>query len=318
MKPLCDQILARFKGRSEGEIGEIGKVQGMEIMRERPSRTMTISHRMKIKDLLDSNGMKGCRTSPTPLVPKEKLKSLKEDPSQEPATVSEHQKYMKVVGSIQHIACVTRPDLAFAAHSLARHISAASRQHWLAAQHVMRYLQKTVNLGLQFSASKGYSVAEAYSDADFADALSLKSVSGNMLMMYGNCVFWRPKRQAVIAGDTMEAELIAANELMWLKQLCTDVSLSAFMPTLWGDNKSANLLATNPVSSDRSKHIRVRHLRVRDAVEAEEIEIDWIGTKFMLADGLTKVLPGPALSNMRDKLHLVDVGSPRKPRGGVS
>ena len=119
MKPLCDQILARFKGRSEGEIGDIGKVLGMEIMRDRPSRTMTISHRMKIKDLLDSNGMKGCRTSPTPLVPKEKLKSLKEDPSQEPATVSEHQTYMKVVGSIQYIACVTRPDLDFAAHSLA-------------------------------------------------------------------------------------------------------------------------------------------------------------------------------------------------------
>ena len=94
----------------EGESGEIGKVLGMEIMRDRPSRTMTISHKMKIKDLLDSNGMEGCRISPTPLVPKEKLKSLKEDPSQEPATVSEHQKYMKVVGIIQYIACVTRPD----------------------------------------------------------------------------------------------------------------------------------------------------------------------------------------------------------------
>ena len=124
MKPLCDQILATFKGCSEGKIGEIGKVLGMEIMRDRPSQTMTISHRMKLKDLLDSNGMKGCCTSPTPLVPKEKLKSLKEDPSQEPATASEHQPYIKVAGSIQYIACVTRPDLAFAAHSLARHMSA--------------------------------------------------------------------------------------------------------------------------------------------------------------------------------------------------
>ena len=90
MKPLCDQILARFKGRTKGEIGEIGKVLGMEIMRDRPSQTITISYRMKIKDLLESNSMKGCRTSPTPLIPKEKLKSLKDDPSQEPATISEH------------------------------------------------------------------------------------------------------------------------------------------------------------------------------------------------------------------------------------
>ena len=65
----------------------------------------------------------------------------------------------------------------------------------------------------------------------------------------------------MIAGDTTEAELIvmssAANKLMWLKQFCTDVNLNAYMPTLWGDNKSANLLATNPVSSDRSKHMRL-------------------------------------------------------------
>ena len=85
----------------------------------------------------------------------------------------------------------------------------------------MRYLQNTVDLGLEFSGSKGYSMVEAYFDADFANALNLKSVSGNMLMMYGNCVFWRSKRQSVIAGDTTEAELnamkSATNELMWLK-----------------------------------------------------------------------------------------------------
>ena len=83
---------------------------------------MAITQRMKIKNLLEANGMKGCRTSATPLAPKEKLKSLKEDPSQEPATISEHQTYMKGVGSIQYIACVTRPDFAFVAHSLAKHI----------------------------------------------------------------------------------------------------------------------------------------------------------------------------------------------------
>ena len=128
----------------------------------------------------------------------------------------------------------------------------------------------------------------------------------------------------MIAGHTTEAELIAmssaAHELMWLKQLCTDLSLNAYMPTVWGDNKSANLQATstNPVSSDRSKHIRVRNLRVRDFVETEEIAIGRIGTKFMLTNGLTKVLPGPALSDMRDKLHLVDAVPPQKTCGVLS
>ena len=165
-------------------------------------------------------------------------------------------------------------------------------------------------------------MVEAYSDADFANALGLKDVSSNMLMMYGNCVFWRSKRQHIIAGDTTEAELIGmsttANELMWLKKFCTDLAIDTSKPTLWADNKSANLIAVNSVS-DRSKHIRVWHLRVREAVELDEITVDWIGTKFILADGLTKVLPGPALSDMRDKLHLVDVRPPpREACGGVS
>ena len=54
MKPLCDKILARLKGRTEGEIAH---VLGMEIMHDRPDQTMTITHRMNIKYLLDANGM---------------------------------------------------------------------------------------------------------------------------------------------------------------------------------------------------------------------------------------------------------------------
>ena len=46
--------------------------------------------------------------------------------------------------------------------------------------------------------------------------------------------------------------------------LNTALAIDASKPTLWGDNKSTNLKAVNPVSSDRSKHIRVRHLRVRE------------------------------------------------------
>ena len=69
-------------------------------------------------------------------------------------------------------------------------------------------------------------------------------------------MFWRSKRQDIIVGDTTEAELIgmsaAANELIWLKKFCADLAIDAQKPTLWGDNKGANLIAVNPVSSDRS------------------------------------------------------------------
>ena len=76
----------------------------MEILRGRKAQTMNITHRKKISDLLSASSVQGCRSSHTPLVPKENLKSMKEEPSQEPETASEHQRYMNFVGGIQYIA----------------------------------------------------------------------------------------------------------------------------------------------------------------------------------------------------------------------
>ena len=234
--------------------------------------------------------------------------NLSEDPSLKRATVSEHKRFMQAVGSIQCVAVVSRPDLAFAAHVLARHMVGSAKKQWLAVQHVMRYLQNKIDVGFTFDGSGSEDVVDVFSDADFANSASMKSVSGMVVRMYENCVFWRSKRQEIIAGHTTKTELIAmsstANELMWAKQLCTVLSLTAQKLTLWADNKSANLLAVNPISSDRSKHIRVRHLRVREYVELDEMTVKWIGTKEMLADGFTKVFPGPAFANLRDKLQL--------------
>ena len=297
LQHLVDKILATF-GR---DLNELSHVLGMEVKRDREARPLSISHKKMISDLLERNKMSGCRCSPTPLVPREKIMSLSEDPTQEKASVSDHKRFMKAVGSIQYRGAVTRPDIAYAAHTLAKHMAGSAAKHRLAVQYVLRYLQSTIDVVLTFNGSGNESVVDVYSDADFANGVSLKSVSGMVLRMYGNCVFWRCKRQDIIAGDTTEAELIAmssaANEVMWIKMLCTDLNITAKKPTLQGDNKSANLLAVNPISSDRSKHIRVRHLRVREYVEHEEMNVQWVGTKEMLADGFTKTLPGPALSD---------------------
>ena len=292
LQPLVDKILATFEYH---DLKELHHVLGMEVKRDREAKTLSISHKQVITEVLDKNNMLGCRCSPTPRAAREKVMNLSEDPAPEKASVSDHKRFMKAVGSIQYIAAVTRPDIAHAAHTLARHMAGSATKHWYAVQHFMRYLQSTIDVVLTFNVSGSESVVDVYSDANFANGVSLTSVSGMFFRICGNCVFRRSKRQDIIAGDTTEAELIAmsnaANELMWIKQLCTDLSIKAKKPTLWGDNKSANLLAESPISSDRSKQIRVRHLRVREYVERDEMDVQWVGTKEMLADRITKTFP---------------------------
>ena len=60
-------------------------------------------------------------------------------------------------------------------------------------------------------------MADTFSDPDFANSVSMKSVSGMVLRMYGNTCFLAFQEE-IIAGDMTEAELLAmsstANELM--------------------------------------------------------------------------------------------------------
>ena len=127
LQPLVDKILATFDGR---DMKELSHVLGMEVKRDRKAKTLSMSHKQMICDLVERNNMKGCRCSPTPLVPRENIISLSEDPTQKKASVSDHKRFMKAVGSIQNIAAMTRPDIAYAAHTLARHMAGSATKHW--------------------------------------------------------------------------------------------------------------------------------------------------------------------------------------------
>ena len=94
LQPLVDKILTIFEGR---DLKELSYVLGMEVIRDRSKLTITIIHRKMITLLVSRYNMSDCKRSPTPLVPKEKMMSLSEDPTLEQAAVSEHKRFMQAV-----------------------------------------------------------------------------------------------------------------------------------------------------------------------------------------------------------------------------
>ena len=60
LQPLVDKILATFDGRA---LKELHHVHGMEVKRDRKAKTLSISHKQMISELLDRNNMSGCRCS---------------------------------------------------------------------------------------------------------------------------------------------------------------------------------------------------------------------------------------------------------------
>ena len=93
IQPLVDKILATFDGR---DLKELSHVLGMEVKPDRKARTLSISHKQMISNLLERNNISGCQCSPTPLVPGEKIMSLSEDPTQKKASLPDHKRFMKL------------------------------------------------------------------------------------------------------------------------------------------------------------------------------------------------------------------------------
>ena len=61
---------------------------------------------------------------------------------------------------------------------------------------------------------------------------------------------------------------------------------------IYCDNQSYIKLSENPIFHDNSKHIDIKYHYVRELIEKQVIQLEYLQTDRMLADGLTKPL-GP-------------------------
>ena len=69
------------------------------------------------------------------------------------------------------------------------------------------------------------------------------------------------------------------------------------------DNEAAIKLCENGLaSSKRSRHIDIRYFFIQDRVKAGDIQIQYLSTKDMIADFLTKPLIGQQFYKLRDLL----------------
>ncbi len=75
--------------------------------------------------------------------------------------------YRSTVGKLNYLAQMTRPDIMYAMHQIAKYLSDPRRSHGEAILYSVAYLKKTHDLGLKFKSDpkKGF---ECYCDADFS------------------------------------------------------------------------------------------------------------------------------------------------------
>ena len=116
-------------------------------------------------------------------------------------------------------------------------------------------------------------------------------------------------KENIVALSSTEAEFIAlthaTKEALWLQNFITEVIQPLKSPIrLYSENQSAITIAYGNQQHTRTKHFDIRLYFLRDTIEYGQITIQYLPTDQMLADILTKGLPGPKVKSLVDKLGI--------------
>ena len=271
------------------DLGPVAWLLGCNIVRDRKNRKISIGQRQYCIDMLDLFGMQNCSTVGTPL-PAKTLDS--DDTLDSPPLDIKKSVYPSLVGKLLYLSNCTRPDITAAVNYLSRFMSNATEAHMQQAKRLLRYIKGTLDYCITYSGNVSPEPL-CWQDASFADGPGRRSRTGFVILMCGGAIIWASRLQATVALSTVEAEYMAlaaaCQELLFLRQQLMSFGIPLAAPLqMFEDNKGCIALATNAVTTHRTKHIDIKFHFVRQCVASKKVKLVWVESTHMLADILTK------------------------------
>jgi hypothetical protein len=264
---------------------------GLNIVRDWSMRSISINQTGYIDRMLVRFNMANAVPAKTPLDPS--LPLLKAKPGDKRCNVKE---YQEIMGSLNHLAVFSRPDIAYAISYLAQFNADPIYTHLNAIRHVLRYLKGTRTLSIAYGNAKSLAIF-GFADADWAgDRNDRISYTGYLFFINNAPVSWSTYKQTTVALSSMESEYMslsdASREVIARLIFFDQLEINTPPPLLRSDNQAALKIAENPTDYQRAKHIDIRYHFIRHALQRDQIVIDYIPTAEQPADALTKAL-GP-------------------------
>jgi len=217
--------------------------------------------------------------------------------------------YRSLVGALQYLT-ITHPDIAHAVNFVSQFLHSPTNDHFLAVKRILRYVKRTLHVGLTFRPFATPTTLVVYSDADWAGCPETRRSTSGYSIYFGNSlVSWSAKKQHIVSLSSCESEYyalaITTADLLWLTHLLHDLKVSLPQrPLLLCDNKSAIFLSSNRVSHKRAKHVELDYHFFRELVLADKLRTQYVPSHLQVADIFTKSVPKALFQFFRSKLHI--------------
>eukprot|EP00253_Pinus_taeda_P020165 PITA_20165 len=270
-------------------------------------KSIFLSQKKYIGDLLNRFGMIECNSLSTPMEQNLKLTSI-EGKEFEDAT-----KYKRLVGSINYIA-TTRPDISFDVGILFSFMENPCEGHWSAAKRVLEYLKGIQDFGIKYTQVGDFNLI-VYSDSDFDGDKETRVSTLSYVMSVGpGVVSWTSRKQLVLADFATKAKYVATTEarkeIVWFRKIPEYLQVKQVQSTpLMINNTSTINLAKNPKFHDQTNHINTKYHLIRHHVEAKTVFLHHCSTNEKIADIFTKTFGRRNLERYKTKLGLTNIPS---------
>ncbi|GJY42172.1 ribonuclease H-like domain, reverse transcriptase, RNA-dependent DNA polymerase [Tanacetum coccineum] len=246
--------------------------------------------------ILKEAGMIDCNETLIPMDPGTRLTKITE------GTMVNSTEYRSLIRCLRYLLH-TRPDLSYSVGLLSRFMQEPREQHMKAIRQVLRYVKGTKDYGITCKHNGGNKIYGYIDNSYGVNTQEGKGTTG-IIFYYGESPISNgsTQKQATVALSSCESEFIAtttaATQALWLKRLLSKLTHSQEEKvTIQVDNKSAIALMMNLVFHGRSKHIDTKYHFIRECVEREDIQVEFVSGEYHKADILTKAKPRRSILN---------------------
>nr|GEU56619.1 zinc finger, CCHC-type [Tanacetum cinerariifolium] len=175
-----------------------------------------------------------------------------------------------MIGCLMYAMTCTRPDIAFAVGKLSRYTSNPGIQHWQAILHVLKYLKKTMDYSLTYTAYP--SILVGYIDASWISNTKDNSSTSGWVFLLNEAT---------------------GKEAEWLRNLILEIPLWSKPITpisIRCDSAATLVTAYSQMYNVKSRHLGVRHRRIHELITNTVVSIEFVRSQQNLVDHLMKGL----------------------------
>jgi hypothetical protein len=188
------------------DLGEIQSILGIEVICDRQAHTISLSHCCYIDEIVNCFGQTDAKDVRSPIKMGTCLTQAQCPSTPEEITLMCSKPYQAAVGSLNHAAVMTHPDISKVVQIVAQFASNPGKHHWDAVIHIIRYLKTTRNWVLTLGVKSAPMELIGYCDADHANSPDHgRSISGYAMVLGKGYFSWSSKKQTATALSTGEA-----------------------------------------------------------------------------------------------------------------